>query len=160
MELRVQTVSISDLVAEVTENFRPAAKQKTLTLESWHEQALPSINGDRDKLHQVLNNLVYNAIKFTPSGGCISVDTMVVTDEGIQVSVRDTGCGICLEEQSKVFNRFYKGESSSVGTEGAGLGLAITKSLVELHGGKIWVESTPGKGSRFSFTLPIHPRLS
>ncbi len=155
MELRVQTVSIVDLVAEVTENLGQAAQKKSLTLESRHKNTLPPVIGDRDKLHQVLTNLVYNAIKFTPIGGNINVETMVNTDGIIKVSINDTGYGISLKEQSKVFNRFYKGESSSVGTKGAGLGLAITKSLVELHGGTIGVESTLGQGSQFWFTLPV-----
>lgn len=79
-------------------------------------------------------------------------------DDGfVQICVADTGCGIQPHELDRVFDRFFRGESAPSETQGAGLGLTITKSLVELHGGKIWVDSTPGQGSRFIFTLPIEP---
>jgi signal transduction histidine kinase len=76
----------------------------------------------------------------------------------VQISVSDTGCGIAPEELAKVFERFYRGESVAAENRGAGLGLAITKNLVELHHGRIWVESTPGEGSRFFFSLPVTQR--
>jgi len=115
------------------------------------------IHGDRDKLHQVLTNLIQNAIKFTPPGGAVLVESIVQDDQFVQVSVGDTGCGIQPEDLAKVFEKFYRRESTPTDARGAGLGLAIVKSLVELHGGRIWVESVPGAGSRFFFTIPVEP---
>ena len=118
------------------------------------QNSLPKIEGDRDKLHQVLTNLIQNAVKFTPRDGKVWVETRVRDDGFLECCVADTGCGIPLDEIDKVFDKFFRGESVPADARGAGLGLAITKTLVELHGGRIWVESTPGEGSRFFFTLP------
>ncbi|TLY27628.1 MAG: hypothetical protein E6K63_10425 [Nitrospirae bacterium] len=96
-------------------------------------------------------NLIQNAIK------TVRVESLVQGNEFVQVSVADTGCGIQPKELTRVFEKFYRGESAPTDARGAGLGLAIVKSLVELHGGRIWVESTPGAGSRFSFTIPVDP---
>ena len=102
----------------------------------------------------MLTNLLSNAHKFTPEGGKISVSAKV-TDGQVQVDVADTGIGISAQDQQKLFTKFFRADSSitrEVG--GTGLGLTIAKSIVEMHGGKIWVESEIGKGSTFSFTLP------
>ena len=155
VELALRPVSLLELVTEVFESLQTLAGEKSVTLEACHADLLPIIRGDRDKLHQILTNLIQNAIKFTPTGGAIQVESLVQDDEFVQVSVADTGCGIQPEELAKVFEKFYRGESAPTDARGAGLGLAIVKSLVELHGGHIWVESAPGAGSRFSFTLPI-----
>jgi signal transduction histidine kinase len=101
-----------------------------------------------------VTNLVGNAIKFTPSGGRIQVTTQV-QDKCVTISVADTGCGIAPEELPKVFDKFFRGPAITRETRGAGLGLAIAKSLVELHGGTIWVDSTVGVGSTFCFTIPL-----
>jgi signal transduction histidine kinase len=87
----------------------------------------------------------------------VTVEVKQREDGMIQTCVVDTGCGISLEEQQTIFERFYRGQTSDMKNRGAGLGLAITKSLVELHGGSIWVESIPGEGSCFSFILPVTP---
>jgi signal transduction histidine kinase len=114
------------------------------------------------RLQQVLRNLVSNALRFTPSGGSITVSATLEThtgddDEPVRVaclSVRDTGCGIALEHQQRVFDRFYQVPQNSTRTTGQGLGLAVVKMITELHGGKVTVESTPGQGSTFTCTLP------
>ena len=110
---------------------------------------------DRDKVTQVLTNLIGNAIKFTPPRGKVMISSMTQNQDWAQVSVSDTGAGISTEERGKIFDKFYQiaanGEPKPKGT---GLGLAICKTLVELHSGKIWVESELGKGSTFYFTLP------
>ena len=155
VELALRPVSLLELVTEVLESLQALARAKSVTLESCHADLLPMIRGDRDKLHQILTNLVQNSIKFTPTGGAVRVESRVQDDEFVQVSVADTGCGIQPEELAMVFEKFYRGESAPTDARGAGLGLAIVKSLVELHGGYIWVESVPGAGSCFSFTLPI-----
>jgi signal transduction histidine kinase len=153
-ELTLARVQVGDLLTDILEAFHPMAEAKALTLHARPVGDPVSIRGDRDKLHQILTNLIHNALKFTPPGGEILLETHP-TDPGlVQFCVGDSGIGIPLHEHAKVFDRFYRGESVEVEQRGAGLGLAITKSLVELHGGRIWVESAPGKGSRFFFTIP------
>ena len=110
---------------------------------------------DRDRIVQVLNNLIGNAVKFTPPQGKVTVAAQRNGNGWVQVSVADTGLGIPLEEADKIFDEFYQipqpGEPKA---KGMGLGLTIAKKLVEKHGGKIWVQSKPAKGSIFFFTLP------
>ena len=115
------------------------------------------VEGDQQRIVQVLQNLLNNAEKYTPPGGSVMV---TVTDgpQWAQVDVTDTGVGIPEEEQSRVFSRFYRGSAAAKsGIPGTGLGLPIAKSLVELHGGKLWLKSAPGQGSTFSFQLPKTP---
>lgn len=154
VELRVTDVSLADVVAEVLDTLRLQAEAKSLVLETVAPSPLKTVRGDRDKILQILTNLVHNAIKFTPPSGRISISLTPMDDHTIQVCVADTGCGIAAEEMPRVFDRFYRSDGETTDTRGAGLGLAITKSLVELHHGRIWVESTVGSGSRFYFTLP------
>ncbi len=157
IELALGPVSIVDLVADVLETVQTSASKKSITVEARHARGLPMVRGDRDKLHHILTNLVQNATKFTPQGGEIQVESLVRDDGFVQLCVADTGCGIQAHEIDKVFEKFYRGELAPPEARGAGLGLAITKSLVELHGGRIWVESAPGEGSRFFFTVPTQP---
>lgn len=154
VELRWADVSLVEVTAETLDNLRPQAEEKSLVLETMVSSQLAPVRGDRDKILQILTNLIHNAIKFTPSSGRISVSLTPVEDSAIQVCVADTGCGIASEEVSNVFDRFYRSDSGTTEARGAGLGLAITKSLVDLHQGRIWVESTVDSGSRFYFTLP------
>jgi CheY-like chemotaxis protein len=118
------------------------------------------VRADRDQLRQIVLNLISNAIKFSPPHSEVAVET---SDEGafVRISVRDQGVGISAPVVRELFKPFFQAEASMEKTfQGMGLGLAITKNLVERHGGVIDVESTPGKGSRFSFTLPAGPPLS
>ena len=154
VELRLTDVSLTEVVAEVLDNVRLQAEAKSIALETRGPSQVAPVRGDRDKILQVLTNLVHNAMKFTPSPGRISISLTPMEDRTIQVCVADTGCGIPSEEVPRVFDRFYRSDSGTTETRGAGLGLAITKSLLELHHGRIWVESTVGSGSRFYFTLP------
>jgi signal transduction histidine kinase len=148
-------LSVPDLITDVVESFQGMTAEKGITLIAEPDAALPVIQGDRDKLHQVLINLIQNAVKFTPRDGRIVVEGRLCEPEAVQLCVADTGCGIPADELPRIFDRFYSGDSIPGEARGAGLGLAITKSLVELHGGRIWVESVPCEGSRFYFTLPI-----
>jgi two-component system, sensor histidine kinase and response regulator len=157
VELTTVPLAISELVPEIVESLQPVGQAKSISIQHGHEGGPVKISGDRDKLHQILTNLIQNAVKFTPARGQIRVETRVVGGGVVQFCVSDTGCGIAPHEQGKIFERFYRGEGIHVEQRGAGLGLAITKSLVEMHGGKIWVESMPGRGSRFYFTVPIAP---
>jgi signal transduction histidine kinase len=157
VELRLGTVCMRDLVTDVVEGFQRAAAEKGIALHTNFHDELPAIQGDRDKLHQVLTNLIQNAIKFTPKGGQVRVESQVRDDGFLMVGVSDTGSGIPPHELDRVFEKFYRGESVPTEDRGSGLGLPIAKSLVELHRGRIWAESTLGQGSRFSFTLPVQP---
>ena len=153
-ELRPTVLSIQELIADVLDVLRPLAQRKSITMEVTALDGLPKVHADRDKLYEVLANLVDNAIKFTPSGGRIQIGTKVLNDRYIRVEVSDTGCGIPEEDLPKIFDKFYRVHSLSSNHAGAGLGLAIAKGLIELHGGTIGVESTSGKGSHFYFTVP------
>lgn len=156
VELRLEPLPVPGFIDDIIENLRAISADKAVALEVRHQCASPSIRADRDKLAQVLTNLIGNAIKFTPPGGTIQIATREKDDGFLQICVSDTGCGIGPEELPRVFEKFFRGHSTPTDVRGAGLGLAIVKSLVELHGGRVWVESTPGAGSHFFFTLPLH----
>jgi signal transduction histidine kinase len=143
-----------DVLFEVIETLQPLAKSKNIRLRTEHYADLTMITADRDKFHQILINLIQNAIKFTPSEGMITIKTRL-SGQYAQFAVVDTGCGIDPSEIDKVFTRFYRGKNVASHERGAGLGLAITQSLVKLHGGEIWVESILGEGASFLFTIPI-----
>lgn len=153
--LELEVFSLNDLVRACIQEFLSlaSAKQQTVGIN------LPSpplmIEGDQQKLHLVLGNLLSNAVKFTPAGGRIEV-LVREHDERAWVVVRDTGIGIPHKEWERVFDRFYQVEPSLARRyEGMGLGLPIAKGMVELHGGRIWVESEVGRGSNFVFHLPL-----
>lgn len=154
MELRPTVLSLQELVADLLEGFQPLAQRKSVMMEVFSMESMPKVRADRDKLYEVLANLLENAIKFTPSGGCVQIGAQVLDDQHVKVRVSDTGCGISEEHLLKIFDKFYRVQSGSGNAAGAGLGLAIAKGLIELHGGTLAVESAPGKGSHFSFTLP------
>jgi signal transduction histidine kinase len=110
---------------------------------------------DRKRVEQVVSNLLSNAAKFTPEGGDITLRAWRGKDSDILVAVQDTGSGISSEEQKRLFDPYYRVEADRHRFIGLGLGLAIANRIVELHGGKMWVESEEGKGSTFTFSLPI-----
>lgn len=153
--LRVAPLSVRDLIADVVESFQPLARERALAVRADRPLSLPFIQGDRDKLLQIFTNLLGNAVKFTPSGGTVLVSTTTDGTGFVTICVSDTGCGIPPHEQIRVFEKFFRGASVSDEARGAGLGLSIAKSLVELHGGRLWLESEPEKGSRFFFSLPV-----
>jgi len=157
IELNLGNVRMRELITDVVEGLKGMAQEKEVVLRTHNPVELPAIRGDRDKLHQVLTNLIQNAIKFTPTGGKVRVESKLRDDGFLQIGVIDTGCGIPPHELDKVFEKFYRGETGSPDEPRWGLGLPIAKSLVKLHGGQIWAESTPGEGSRFYFTVPIAP---
>jgi signal transduction histidine kinase len=152
-EFRTEEVSLMKVLEDCTETMRPLAVEKGLQLSVVLPRQLPTIIGNAGRLKQVMTNLLSNAIKFTPSGG-ITVRAKDEKDD-VRVDVIDTGVGIPTEDLPKVFDGFYKG--LDVEKRGAGLGLSISKKIIEGHGGKIWATSpTPetGKGTRFTFVLP------
>ena len=154
LELHRENFTVAGALPEVLSTITPQAMAKKIQLESQVASELV-VNADRVRFKQVLYNLLSNAVKFTPEGGAVQIDSSAA-GEFVCISVSDTGAGITAEDQKVIFDEFRQVGSTSKGvTEGTGLGLAITRRLVAQHGGKIWVESELGKGSRFSFTLPV-----
>jgi two-component system sensor histidine kinase/response regulator len=153
--LCLKPVCIETTALLVADSLRTVAAEKTIALEIVHADGLPAVLGDPDKLEQVLWNLIGNAIKFTPLGGRITVDFQAIPEGFIQTCVADTGCGIDQAHLEKLFQEFSKVPSALPAVQGAQLGLFITKSLVAMHRGRIWVESTLGAGTRLYFTMPI-----
>ncbi|HYR93934.1 MAG TPA: GAF domain-containing protein, partial [Methylomirabilota bacterium] len=153
MELDVTTFSLADAVDNGLTIVRERASRHGITLQAVLPNDLPPIEADERKVKQILYNLLSNAAKFTPDGGRVEVRASR-ENEHVRIDVRDTGIGIAAEDQAGVFEEFRQvGRERS--REGTGLGLTLTKRFVELHGGRISLESRPGKGSTFSFTLPI-----
>ncbi|HEX8274218.1 MAG TPA: ATP-binding protein [Longimicrobiaceae bacterium] len=140
-----------ELLEATRGHFSPVAAEKGVCLETRTEQELPPVVADRERVLQVLANLVGNALKFTPAGGRIELSAARVP-EGVRIAVADTGPGIAPENLPHVFDRFWKTQGGN--RHGAGLGLAICKGIVEAHGGSIGVESRLAAGSTFAFTLP------
>lgn len=155
IRFELQSLQIGEVIADVVNVLANQAEAKHQTLVYEVAAGLPDIMGDRDRLTQVLTNLVSNAIRYTPDGGRVEVRAYSV-EKAVRVDVRDTGIGIAPEDIGHIFERFYRASHPIVQeTRGTGLGLAIVKMFVEMHGGRVWVESTPGKGSTFTFILPI-----
>ena len=155
MTLKLTTLSLRDLIEEVVQNLRPLSDEKPLEIIFEKFNGASRIRGDHDKLVQVITNLLYNAIKFTPPKGRITI-TLQQDEQFLKTSIQDTGIGIPPEKQSQIFERFYQIEQELSSKEkGTGLGLYIAKNIIEMHKGQIWVTSEVGKGSQFSFNLPI-----
>lgn len=164
-EMRLKPVSfkIADLVHHVVETVRGWAESKKITIQEKLPAADVEVEADPDRIIQVVTNLMGNAVKFTPDGGKITleldpnrVEEEISTKPCIAISVQDTGVGILQEDQERIFRKFEQGSlpSPSEGIGSTGLGLTIAKEIIDLHRGKIWVESKPGKGSRFIFAIP------
>ena len=155
MEYRREPVDVGEVVERATTATTALFETTGLELRSEIARDLPAVDGDPHRLVQVVINLLSNAVKFTPSG---SVTVRVVAADGgssVVVSVADTGTGIAPEDQARVFEQFAQaGDTLSEAPRGTGLGLAICREIVEHHGGRIWLESEPGRGSTFSFSLP------
>lgn len=159
LELKREPFDISRLVKDEVALITPSVTTKEQSLELELPDYLPAVLIDRERLRQVLVNLLSNANKFTPRGGRITVRAREDGDLGVVVEVEDTGPGIPEEEQQSIFEPYYQVADASGYHAGSGLGLAIAKSLVELHGGKIWIESRVGEGSTFSFSIPLEPAV-
>jgi signal transduction histidine kinase len=155
VELRPGPVCISELIDDVVESLRSVANEASITVQVKRPDVIPTIQADRDKVQQVLTNLIHNAIKFSPQGSNIRIEAKDCDDGFLEIGVADSGCGIPPQEIDKVFDKFYRGQSLPSSARGTGLGLFITKNLIEMHGGRIWVTSEIGKGSEFFFTLPL-----
>lgn len=147
---------IAGLIRDLAERLRPQADRAGVALEVDITGKLPEVSADSERIGQVLVNLVHNAIKFTPPGGTVTLSA-VQEGNAIRASISDTGVGITADDLPRIFERFYKADKSR-SSGGTGLGLAIAKHIIEAHGGRVWAESTAGKGSTFYFTLPLEPQ--
>lgn len=155
LRLQIEASPLQDLILDTLESLQVQARRKGLELSGQVEEGLPPVMMDPFRVQRVLYNLVQNAIRHTPSDGTVLLQARQAGPE-VQVSVVDSGEGIQASDLARVFDRFYRGDPArSRDHAGAGLGLTIARGLVEAHGGRIWVESQVGRGSRFSFTLPI-----
>jgi PAS domain S-box-containing protein len=154
VQLRRDAVDIAVILDDALASIQPRGIEKSVAIETNIESPV-IVEGDRIRLKQILYNLLSNAVKFTPANGRVQVE--MGTAEGYaRISVRDTGVGIPLEEQESVFEKFHQvGGVAGGAREGTGLGLPISRRLVEEHGGRIWLESEPGLGSCFTFTIPL-----
>jgi signal transduction histidine kinase len=154
MRLDAATIELRGLVGELREQMQPLAREKEISLEEGVPEDLPELRADRAKLRRILVNLVSNALKFTPKGGRVRLGASRESSL-VRVSVEDTGVGIPREDLHDIFDKYAQARSRATRSEkGTGLGLYITRQLVELHGGKISVQSEVGRGSTFSFTIP------
>jgi signal transduction histidine kinase len=157
MELELTTFDLPLAVDNARTFVRERATRHSIALDVTVDDRLGEFVGDERKIKQILLNLLSNAVKFTPEGGRIGINARQA-DGSVEISVIDSGIGIAPEDQPKIFEEFRQvGSDYAHKGEGTGLGLTLAKKFVELHGGRIWVESEVGKGSKFTFTLPINP---
>jgi signal transduction histidine kinase len=154
MELELSDFDLPAAMDNAVMLIRERASRKGVTVHISVGDQVGMMRGDERKIRQVLLNLLSNAIKFTPEGGRIEV-AAVPNGGSVEVSVRDTGVGIAPEDHEAVFEEFRQVGASAAKQEGTGLGLALARKFIELHGGKIWVKSQVGAGSTFTFTLPF-----
>ncbi|MEE8358883.1 MAG: ATP-binding protein [Candidatus Hydrothermarchaeales archaeon] len=154
-EVNLSSVNLAQLITFQKAEFKPLLIKDKLKMKVQVEKGLPMVRADYGELRHVLRNLLGNAIKFTPPEGNITIEAKKKADM-VEVCVTDTGVGIAKKHHKKIFDRLYQIDSRATRKySGTGMGLAIVKEIVEAHGGKITVESKPGKGSRFCFTLPM-----
>jgi signal transduction histidine kinase len=157
LPLQREEIPLAPLVTQVLSEIEMARSDRGVAVESDLPNDLPSINADRERVHQVLFNLVDNAVRFTPAGGAVTVSAHR-HNGSVEVKVADTGVGIPPEHLPRLFERFYRADPArSRGDGGTGIGLAIARSVVEAHGGHIRAESELGRGSVFTFDLPVAP---
>jgi two-component system phosphate regulon sensor histidine kinase PhoR len=153
IRLAPEEIAPAELIAHVVERIGPQTERAGLRIEVAAAAKPPPVYADRERIDQVLLNLMHNAVKFTPVGGVI---TLGAEDGGdvVRFEVRDTGVGISPDDLPRIFERFYKADRARH-SQGTGLGLAIAKHIVQAHGGEIWAESNPGGGTIVRFTLPV-----
>jgi two-component system phosphate regulon sensor histidine kinase PhoR len=153
IRLQLEPVALLPLVAKLCEDFKPRSGARGVTLVS--EVPDLRVNADPNRVQQVLSNLVDNAIKYGRADGRVTIQARAAADGKIELCVADDGPGIPAEARDRVFERFYRVDKARSREQGGtGLGLSIVKHIVQNHGGKVWVESEMGKGSRFYFSLP------
>ncbi len=155
MTYAFEQASLAPLIGRATTEITPLIEVKKIALQKKIDEKLPVVRVDREKILQVLRNLLGNAVKFTPERGEVTVSARIVNRE-VQVVVSDTGPGIAKENLTRIFEKFHQATSTHPGRhKGTGLGLAIVRHVITAHGGRVWVESEPGHGSSFIFVLPV-----
>ncbi len=155
LQLDLTDGSLSDLISDTLESFSELAKRQSIRLEGKVEQGIDPVFMDVQRIGRVLNNLVNNALRYTPAGGRVFIEA-IPSQQVVQVNVIDSGIGIMEKDAPHIFEQFYRGEKSrSRSGGGSGLGLAIARGIIEAHGGEIFFASQPGNGTSFSFTLPL-----
>lgn len=155
LNLNLERTDFGSLINSEVSVFQARAQEKQVGLSAEVAPGLPEVNIDRDRMRQTLHNLLENALRFTPEGGSVTVKAAEIPAGRLLVTVADTGSGINAADLSHVFDHFYKADRSRQRLHGgAGIGLALVKKYVELHGGAVMVESLPGQGSTFSFNIP------
>jgi signal transduction histidine kinase len=152
LTLDLEDVAVATIFKDADDMFRPLAQKRRIALEIGAPADALAVRADPLRVSQVLGNIVGNALKFTPEGGRISLRASSNGRE-VEIDITDTGAGISASDREHLFDNFWQAQRND--NRGVGLGLAIAKSIVEAHGGRIWCDSTPGKGTTFSFTLPI-----
>jgi len=152
--LKNENVALDEIIEEVVRLMKPQAASQDIKITSTVPGKVPPMKGDRDRLQQVLLNLVSNAIKYNVTGGKVGIG-LTVEPEYLVVTVKDTGIGLSVESLGKLFTRFYRDPDIEKSSEGSGLGLTIAKKIVEQHGGNMAVSSKPGRGSAFSCRFPL-----
>jgi signal transduction histidine kinase len=160
LQLDIKRIELRRLVAEVLELMRPLADQKEISLRLDFPESVIPANADPDAVVLVLSNLIGNAIKYTPQHGQVTVSLKPIGDGAareVQVCVEDTGIGIASEDQEEVFSGFYRTQEGKKQAKGYGLGLMVSRQVLESHGSSLSLESQPGRGSRFTFKLPACP---
>ena len=153
VELEISRFSLLEALERGVVMVRERAVQNGVGLTLDADPHVDLVEGDERRIHQVIFNVLSNAVKFTPAGGSVTVSSARLNGE-VRVSVADTGPGIAHDDQARIFEEFQQTDLGAKEREGTGLGLALSRMLVELHGGRIWVESEPGNGSTFTFALP------
>ena len=153
VQLNKEALNMNSIIKETITRLSPQAERKQLKIYPNLDEDLPTVQGDRERIQQVVGNILHNAIKFTPPSGQIRITT-AVKDQSVLVQIADSGIGISKEDLVHIFERFFKADKSRT-HEGSGLGLAIAKHIIQAHNGKIWVDSQEGRGSTFSFSLPV-----
>ncbi len=151
--LNLCAVNTVVVVSQAIDGLHSLAARKRLLFEVHLPPTLPFVEADAAKLHQIVTNLLHNAVKFSPDHGSIRITGQPTDDGFIRIAVQDSGCGITHGETERIFEPFYRSEHVPLETRGTGLGLPIAKHLVELHRGHLWAESVMGRGACFFFTL-------
>jgi signal transduction histidine kinase len=154
-QLDLEEVDLRAVIDEAVDLLQETAAQRSITIEVTYDERLGTLRADGRRLGQVMDNLLSNAIKYNREAGSIFVSIVTRSDQ-VQVSVQDTGIGISREDQNHIFERFFRARQGvAMRIEGSGLGLAITQGIINKHRGRIWFDSEAGKGTTFTFTLPL-----
>jgi two-component system phosphate regulon sensor histidine kinase PhoR len=156
LSLNIRPTELRRLVAETLESLQLLSEEKGVGVATDSPQAVIPIAADPDALSLAVSNLIGNAIKYTPAGGKVTIRIAPLPGDGAVFSVEDTGIGIAHEDLNKLLSGFYRAEAGKSSAKGFGVGLKVTRELLEAHGASLQIESAPGKGSRFFFSLPVH----